>query len=165
MKKNLNKCGKTAVLSASVFLVSFVFANAGYSEIRTVKSQTVYVPVYSHIYHGNRDREPVDLAATLSIRNTDFDSPINITGIDYYDSEGSLVKRHLDKKLVVRPMGSTRVIVKESDRSGGSGAKFIVRWDSLVKVTEPVIEAVMIGTQAQQGISFTSRGKAIKETE
>ncbi len=139
--------------------------STAFSEVRLVKGQTVYVPVYSHIYHGNRDREPVDLAATLSIRNTDQANAMNITSIDYYDSEGRLIKKHLDKSIIIKPMGSFRVIVKESDRSGGSGAKFLVKWESSAAITPPVIETVMIGTQAQQGISFTSRGQVIGESE
>ncbi len=42
--------------------------------------QTIYVPVYSHIYHNNR-QEIFNLAATLSIRNTDLEQPIIITSV------------------------------------------------------------------------------------
>lgn len=168
MKKN-NIFGSIREKAAYIFILlassCLIFAGTAFSEIRMVKGQTVYVPVYSHIYHGNRDKEPVDLAATLSIRNTDFENIMTVTSVDYYDSDGSLVKKHLDKKMVIRPLGSSRIIVKESDKSGGSGAKFIVKWESDKKITEPVIETVMIGTQAQQGISFTSRGQVIKEVE
>lgn len=168
MKKN-NKFGSIREKAAYIFILlassCLIFAGTAFSEIKTVKAQTVYVPVYSHIYHGNRDKEPVDLAATLSIRNTDFENSITVNSVDYYDSDGILIKKHLDKNIVIKPMGSTRLIVKESDRSGGSGAKFIVKWESSIKVTEPVIETVMIGTQSQQGISFTSRGQVIKEAE
>ena len=40
--------------------------------------QTVYVPAYSHIYHGNKNAELL-LSVTLSIRNIDPDNPITIT--------------------------------------------------------------------------------------
>jgi hypothetical protein len=36
-------------------------------------------------------------------------------------------------------------------------------WKSLEKVTEPIVETIMISTRTQQGISFTSRGQAIQE--
>jgi hypothetical protein len=54
-------------------------------------------------------------------------------------------------------------LIKESDKSGGSGAKFIIRWCSEQNVNEPLIEAVMINTKMHLGISFTSRGKVIEE--
>jgi hypothetical protein len=38
-----------------------------------------------------------------------------------------------------------------------------VRWKAEIPVNEPIIEGVMIGASGQQGISFTSRGVAIKE--
>lgn len=59
-------------------------------------------------------------------------------------------------------MASTRFIVKESDSKGGSGANFLVAWRAETEVNEPIMEGVMIGAAGQQGISFTSRGKAIR---
>lgn len=55
-------------------------------------------------------------------------------------------------------MASTRYVVKESDSRGGPGASFIVNWKADHSVNPPIIESVMIGTQGQQGLSFTSRG-------
>lgn len=60
-------------------------------------------------------------------------------------------------------MASIRYVVKESDTSGGSGANFVVKWNAETSVNPPVIESVMIGTQYQQGISFTSRGQIISD--
>ena len=54
-------------------------------------------------------------------------------------------------------------MIAERDKAGGSGANFIVEWTATQPVTVPIIEAVMIGTQTQQGISFTSRGQVIAE--
>ncbi len=163
MKKR--NSGKIMLLQAVCSIILVSWALPVFSEVRMIKGQTVYIPVYSHIYHGNRDKEPVYLAATLSIRNTDPENAMIVNSIDYYDSDGLLVKKHLDKSIRIKPMGSTRIIVKESDKSGGSGAKFMVKWESAEKITAPVIETVMIGTQAQQGISFTSRGQVIRENE
>jgi hypothetical protein len=133
-----------------------------FCEVKLLKGQTVYVPAYSHIYYGDRE-QPFLLAVTLSIRNTDPDHPITITAVDYYDSDGKLLKSYLDKEEKLKAMASIRYVVKESDKTGGSGANFIVHWRSEARVSEPVIETVMISTSTQQGISFTSRGQAIKE--
>jgi len=124
--------------------------------------QTVYVPVYSHIYSGDREH-PFYLAATLSIRNTDPKHAIDVLSVDYYDSKGTLLKSYLDKPINLTPLSATRYIIKESDKSGGSGASFIVKWKSHVKVNAPVIESIMIGTKTQQGISFISRGRVVAQ--
>lgn len=124
--------------------------------------QTVYVPVYSSIYHGDRERE-FNLSVTVSIRNTDMKHAIVIDRVDYYDTAGKIIKRYLAGKRAISPIESVHYVVKESDVTGGIGASFIIRWRSPVPVSEPIIESVMIGTGGQQGISFTSRGVVIKE--
>lgn len=133
------------------------------ADVKRVRSQTVYVPAYSHIYYGDREM-PFYLTVTLSIRNTDPVNPITLLSVDYFDTDGKLIKRYQDSDAKLPPIGSTRFVVKESDKSGGSGASFIVKWKAGTKVTEPIIETVMVSTATQQGISFTSRGQAIEET-
>jgi hypothetical protein len=160
-----NRLQRYSIMLFVIFLTITQLAIPGHalSEVKMVKGQTVYVPVYSHIYHGNNDKFPFNLAATLCIRNTDMDNSITLVLVDYYDTDGKLVRKYQQKKVKLNPMASTHIIINEADSSGGVGANFIVQWESENKVTEPVIEAVMIGTQTQQGISFTSRGQVIKE--
>jgi hypothetical protein len=126
--------------------------------------QTVYVSIYSHIYSGLKGR-PFDLAATLSIRNTDPKYPISITGVEFYDSEGNRVKQYLDAALTLRPLASTRYVLKEGEIGGGSGANFLVRWKADRPVNPPIIEGIMIGTRSGQGISFVCPGRVISEDE
>jgi hypothetical protein len=132
------------------------------SEIKRVKSQTVYVPAYAHIYHGNKAAS-FQLAVTLSIRNTDPAHPITVMAIDYFDTDGRILKKYLQGDATLPPLGSTRHVIKESDKGGGSGANLIVKWRADAKVTAPIIETIMIGTTSQQGVSFTSRGEVIEE--
>jgi hypothetical protein len=131
-------------------------------DIQLSAGQTVYVPIYSHIYSGIKAR-PFDLVAILSIRNTNLKSSINIISVKYYDSEGKLLKDHLAAPIRLNALASTRYIISENDKSGGSGANFIVIWKSERPVNPPIIEGVMIGTYSGQGISFVSRGQVIAE--
>ncbi len=130
-------------------------------ETQLSMGQSVYVSIYSHIYSGVKAR-PFDLAAILSIRNTDINRSINIVSVKYYDTDGKLLKEYLDKPLQLKALASTRYIIMENDKAGGSGAKFIVKWKSDKNINPPIIEAVMIGTQSGQGISFVSRGQVIE---
>lgn len=122
--------------------------------------QAVYVPVYSHIYTGSREK-PFSLTVTLSIRNIDPKHPVEITVVDYYETQGRFLKNFLDRPIVLKPLESIRYIIPENDKTGGSGANFIVEWQSGQPVNPPLVESIMIGTQTQQGISFTSRGRVI----
>ena len=127
--------------------------------------QTVYVPVYSHIFADDRYRDrPFLLTATLSVRNTDPERPFTLKSGDSYDSEGGLLQRYLEAPVTLAPLASTHYIVPESEAKGGAGAKFLIEWQAPAAVSEPIIEAVMIGTKLQQGISFISTGRAIKTT-
>ena len=130
------------------------------SHIALSAGQTVYVPIYSHIYSGLKGN-PFNLAATLSIRNTDLKHSITLVSVKFYDSEGKLVKEYLDNPAELKAMASTRFILTEGDTTGGSGANFLVKWQSRSKVNPPLIEGVMIGTRSGQGISFVSRGQVI----
>jgi Protein of unknown function (DUF3124) len=131
-------------------------------DIKLSKGQTVYVPIYSHIYSGVKGR-PFDLAATLSIRNTNTKNPITLVSVKYYDSDGKLVEDYLKKPKQLNALVSTRYIITEDNKAGGSGANFMVVWKSDQNLNPPIIEAVMIGTHSGQGISFVSRGQVIKE--
>jgi hypothetical protein len=132
------------------------------SEVRQSKGQTVYVPAYSNVFSGPKNR-PYQLATTLSVRNTDFSASFRITSIDYYDTNGKRVRRYLEKPRVLGPMASTFVHIEEKDTSGGFGANFIVRWQADRVINTPIIECVMIGATSGQGISFVSPGQEITE--
>lgn len=135
---------------------------AAASEIRLSKGQTVYVPAYSNVFSGPR-KLPFQLAATLSIRNTDPSASFRVASIDYYDTNGRLVRRYLEKPFVLGPLASTYIHIEEKDVSGGFGANFIVRWVAGKVINSPIIECVMIGATSGQGISFVSHGQEIRE--
>lgn len=150
------------LFTAFVFLMQDPDPASAEPEIKLSKGQTIYTPVYSHIYTGNKGR-PFNLAVTLSIRNTDPENPVTIDYVDYYDTEGKLLKHYIDKPVVLKSLATTRYIITEFDKTGGSGANFLVKWSSKKAVNIPIVESIMIGTQSQQGLSFLSRGQAIKE--
>jgi Protein of unknown function (DUF3124) len=128
------------------------------------KGQRVYVPAYSHIYSGDKER-PFLLTVTLSIRNIDPMHIIIINLVDYYETQGNLLKKFISKPIALNPLQSLRYVIPERDKSGGSGANFIVEWHSDKPVNRPIIESIMIGTQSSQGVSFTSRGLEIFTAE
>ncbi len=125
-----------------------------------VKHDTVYIPVYSDIYSESKDTR-FNLTATLSLRNTSLHYSIYISAVDYYDSEGRNTKKFLSSPIVLTPMQSVEYVIDEHDTSGGTGANFVVYWGSESEKTDPLFEGIMISTNGQQGISFTSKGVSI----
>lgn len=140
-------------------IITAGFASAEES-ITLSKGQTLYVPAYSHIYAGDREL-PMLLTVTLSIRNIDVNHPITLIYADYHGTKGELIKKYVEKSILIKPLESIRYVIPQKDKSGGSGANFMVQWESDKAVNPPIIESVMIGTEGQQGISFTSRGEVI----
>ncbi|MBU2644891.1 DUF3124 domain-containing protein [bacterium] len=160
---------KSSILRNFLIYMCFIFVSpfllfAAEKSDELSKGQTVYVPAYSHIYSGNREI-PFLLTITLSVRNIDPNHNLTITELDYYDTQGKNLKRYLDQPVVLKSLESLRYIVPHKDKSGGSGANFIVKWRSDRLLNPPIIESIMIGTQYQQGISFTSRGRAIQPAQ
>jgi len=123
--------------------------------------ESVYVPIYSNVYSGPKKR-PFQLAALLSIRNTDLKYPITILEIDYYDNSGKLVDKYIEKEFQLAPMESTNFYIKEYDKKGGPGANFIVTWCSEKMVNHPIIQGIMLGFTSGQGLSFVCPGQIIK---
>ena len=123
--------------------------------------ESVYVAVYSNVYSGPKGK-PFELAAMLSIRNTDPQNKISIIKADYYDNDGQLLDQYIKEPLELNPLASTYFYLKEYDKRGGPGANFIVKWQSETEVNQPIIEGIMLGLTAGQGLSFICPGKIIK---
>ena len=121
---------------------------------------TVYVAAYSTIKVAS-GKGKVNLATTLTIHNTSEKVPLILLRIDYFDTAGNLIQNYLTKPVAIRPLGSAETFVQAEDTRGGTGANFVVEWGTDAQITEPLIEAVMVGTMGAQGFSFTSRGKTM----
>ena len=122
--------------------------------------QTFYVPIYSDIY-TDRDARKVLLSATLSVRNTTLKKSLYINKIDYYDTDGALVKSYLDKPIELPAMATLNYIVEKEEDKGGSGANFIIEVEGVDETVRPVIEAVMIGNFSNKGFAFSTEGTPV----
>jgi hypothetical protein len=126
-----------------------------------LNGQSIYVPIYSSIYNqfeGNL----LHMTAILSIRNISPKSEIIIKRIEYYDTNGKLIKKYIDKPFSLGKMSTKDFVIAENELEGGTGANFIVEWDAKEKVSIPIVEAVMLGNLGTKGFSFSSRGKEIE---
>lgn len=130
-------------------------------DFKPVCSESIYVPVYSTIYYENKGRT-LELTATVSVRNTDLKNRIVLRAVDYYGTDGKLLKSYLTEPVEVLPMSAADFVIARTDVSGGTGANFVVNWVSEAKVSPPLAEAVMVSTGSSQSISFVSRGQTIK---
>lgn len=130
------------------------------------RGETVYAPVYSDVQYGNLDGSGnpsrMPLSAMLSIRNTNPDAPITIKSARYYDSAGKLLREFIEQPKSLAPLESTEVFVEHRDMAGGSGANFLVVWDSATPVNPPVVEVVHGYFFGNQSVAFISPGRPIR---
>jgi len=156
MRRSKNSIGLVFFLVLLTGLVS----RPAYAHDVLSKGETVYVSIYSHVYSGPKN-QPFQLTAMLIARNTDPKHNITITRADYYDTQGKLVEQYVKNPLILKPLESSYLSIKEHDERGGAGANFVVQWQSEAKVNQPIIESVILGTRSGQGISFVCPGKNI----
>lgn len=123
--------------------------------------QRLYIPVYSEVPYGDKGLN-INLTATLSIRNTDSKTPVTIRSVDYLGAEGNLIRSYLKQPITLRPMASTDYVVKESDRSGGISASFLVEWESREAASPCLVEAVMVNSSYNHGIAFSSPARVLE---
>jgi hypothetical protein len=132
----------------------------GEANLTAVAGQTIYVPAYSSVPTADNSLL-YQLSITLSLRNTDRSRPIVINAVRYFDQDGRLVRDFLKKPLRIAPMAAMEYFIREGDSTGGTSSSFLVDWVADQAVSDPCVEAVMVGTAGNQGISFTCPGRVV----
>jgi hypothetical protein len=130
-----------------------------------VNGQTLYLPVYSHVYHGDVDSkgeaQQTLVSALVSIRNIDLTKSIRITSAVYYDTRGTKLREFLPKAVIIPPMGTHEIFVPRNDTAGGSGANFVIVWTADSPANPPVVEALHLNMPAGRSIAFITTARPI----
>lgn len=133
------------------------------------KGQLLYLPVYSHIYHGVLDRkgkpDNLLLSALVSIRNADSRRPIRISSARYYDTEGKLLREFVAAPRVIPAFGTLELFVEQNDTSGGSGANFAIAWEAETAVNPPVVEALHAFIQGPRSVVFITYARPMRPAD
>ncbi|MEI6143006.1 MAG: DUF3124 domain-containing protein [Mariniphaga sp.] len=127
-------------------------------------NETDYVPIYSDIYHLD-GRQRFLLTATVSIRNISLQDSAYLLTARYNDSYGKLLRFIVERPILLKPLESIEFVIEDKEDKGGAGASFIIDWGSSIYSKQLLIQAVMIGTAGQQGISFTTNAEVISPKE
>lgn len=152
----------------SLLILGFLGASSVMATEELSSGQTLYLPVYSKIWHGDRVVQgtyPIDslLSALISIRNASLKTPIKIVSARYYSTEGKLLKEYLTKPGSINPMGTLELFVERKESEGGSGANFIIQWEASTPTNPPIVEAIHADIRSgQQGIVFTTTARPIQ---
>ncbi|WP_372774150.1 DUF3124 domain-containing protein [Mangrovibacterium sp.] len=124
--------------------------------------ETDYVPIYSDIYHIDGTNRFL-LTSTLSIRNTSLTENVFVFSANYNDSYGKQLRQYIDSTILLKPLESIEFVVEHKENKGGAGASFLVEWGADKNGEQLLIQAVMTGTSNQQGLSFMTEAKIVKQ--
>lgn len=130
-------------------------------ELPLSKGQNLYLPIYSHIWHGDRvvdGQYPLksQVSALVSIRNTNGKSSIKVLSAKYFSTEGKLLKEYVPATKTINPMGTLELFVERQESQGGSGANFVIQWSAENPVNPPVVEAVHADIKGHSTLTFTT---------
>lgn len=152
---------KTGVLMP--LLLAFSLAGGavhGQTALSKSTGQNLYLPIYSHIWHGNLHKggQPTKtlMSISVSIRNTDQVRPIKLTLASYYDTDGKKIKDYISSAKVILPMATYELFVPLDDDAGGSGANFVISWQADQESSQPVVEAIHANLPAGRSVVFTT---------
>jgi hypothetical protein len=104
------------------------------------------------------------LAITLSVRNIDHAATVTLTAVDYFNTQGTRVRRYLDAPVQLKPLATAEYYVEPLDDTGGSGANFLVQWNGPANAQPLLTESIMTGHAGSGYISFASRGVELHGT-
>ena len=129
--------------------------------------QRLYLPIYSHIWHGDVDRsgKPTRMlmSVSVSIRNTDPSRSIRVLSAQYFDTDGKRIREYLPSPRLIAPMGTYELFIPREDDSGGSGANFVIVWKADQATSPPMVEALHANLPAGRSIAFISQARPIPD--
>ncbi len=125
--------------------------------------EVIYVPVYSDIYYLDGTKRFL-LTTTLSVRNISLTDSAYVLSAIFNDSYGKQLRNYSAAPILLKPLESIEFVIEDKEKKGGAGASFILEWGGNRYSNQILVQSVMIGTAAQQGISFTAKGEVIRRT-
>lgn len=128
--------------------------------------QSLYLPIYSHLYHGDvhpKTGKPSEtlVSTHVSIRNIDPLLAMKVGSARYYNTEGKLLREFLAKPQLIPPLGTYELYVPRSDSSGGSGANFIIDWTAEKPINPPLVEALHADIREARTLLFVTTARPI----
>jgi hypothetical protein len=122
--------------------------------------QHLYLPIYSVIQYGDRDRSgaarELPVSSLVSVHNTDLDRPIRLLSARFYATDGKFLRDLVPSPRVLKPMETVEFLVERRDVVGGSGANFVIQWEAAVPVSPPLVQALHVEMQTNRAIVFTT---------
>ena len=150
----------TRLLAALLLILSGMLPGAAVAQRALSNGQLLYLPIYSVVQYGDRDRSgaarELPVSALVSVHNTDLERPIRLLGARYYATDGKFLRDFVPSARVLKPMETVEFLVERRDVVGGSGANFVIQWEAAAPVSPPLVQALHVEVQTNRAIVFTT---------
>ncbi len=131
------------------------------SGMDSLESGKSYLSVNSVIYSSTQ-HSIRNLTVTVSLRNTDEYDTIYMGRVDFFDTDGRLLKKYTSSPVFLKPMETIEIVISQNDPTGGSGGNFIFEWKTPPGATEPVFESVMLSVMGNNAFAYATHGWRIE---
>jgi hypothetical protein len=147
-------------LLALLLLLSVLLPGTATAQRTLSNGQHLYLPIYAYILYGDLDKTGVarqlPVSSLVSIHNTDLDRPLRLLAARYYSTEGKFLRNFVSSTVILKPMETLEILVERRDVVGGSGANFVIQWESDAPVSPPLVQALHAELQTNRAIVFTT---------
>lgn len=147
-------------LLALLLILSGLLPGTAIAQRTLSNGQHLYLPIYAFIQYGDLDNSGVarqlPVSSLVSIHNTDMDKPLRVLSARYYSTKGEFLRNFVSSPRILKPMETLEFLVQRRDVVGGSGANFVIQWESEVPVSPPLVQALHIEMQTNRSIVFTT---------
>ena len=147
-------------------LAAFAVSAAAQEEPSLSTGQTLYLPIYSHLYYGDLDKAGkhgfTPLSVHVSIRNTDSRTTVKLLYARYYDTQGKLVREFVPTTQAIPPLGTIELFVPRADMAGGSGANFLMAWSADAPANLPLVEALHGDIREARSLVFLTSARPVR---
>lgn len=155
LRMGFKACGVGVLFALGIFI-------SAAEAVERCRGQRLFLPVYSEVVYGDR-RAVLNLAVTLMLRNLDDHQSMTLKKVDYIGANGNVVRAFLAEAHGLKPMAAETFVIRESDRTGGASAGFVVEWESAEPILPPLVEGVMVNGAYNQGMAFVTGARVLSE--
>ncbi len=85
--------------------------------------------------------------------------------IAYFDTSGKMVGSYLKSPITLKAFAAVEVFIAANDVRGGTGANFVGEWAATGEISEPTIEALMVGGVGAVHHAFISQADQDRRRE
>ena len=126
--------------------------------------ERIYLPVYSYSYFS-KDEDKYSMMASVHFENKSRIEPIYILSADYYNSNGILSQKLIEKTIRINPLESNFLVLNSDMLTNSPGLMVLVSWGTNTIDRKPNIYIELSFTSATGKNTITEEGITISDQD